>query len=49
MKTCWEYPDKKRYNTEKDAQTAILLIGDIRLRYYKCDTCDGWHLTSKDK
>ena len=50
MKKCFEFPDKNRYNTEKDVQTAILIssmAGRPELNYYHCNTCDGWHLTSK--
>jgi len=47
MKKCFEQPNKKRYNTEKDAQTAILLSDNLDLRSYKCGACQGWHLTSK--
>jgi hypothetical protein len=47
MKKCFEHSDKTRYNTQWDADTAILLIGNDELRIYHCDSCDGWHLTSK--
>ena len=48
MKKCLEYPNKNRYNTKKDAETAILLQLDNRnLNVYHCDTCEGWHLTSR--
>lgn len=47
MKKCFEQPNKNRYNTEKDAETAILLNDKKDLRAYKCDACQGWHLTSK--
>ena len=46
MKKCFEHPNKKRYNTEKDAETAILLSEKPDLRTYRCDACGGWHLTS---
>ena len=49
MKKCFEHSDKTRYNTQWDADTAILLIGNNELRIYHCDSCDGWHLTSKNK
>lgn len=54
MKKCFEFPNKNRYNTQKDAETAIAiqqlaLLRPTRLRCYHCDTCDGWHLTSKTK
>lgn len=52
MKKCFEQPNKNRYNTEKDAETAILvssMAGRPELRSYHCDACDGWHLTSKSK
>ena len=48
MKICFEYPNKKRYNTKKDAETAILLINDVKLNIYNCSSCDGWHLSKKD-
>lgn len=52
MKKCYKHPDKNRYNTQKDAETAILvqqhaLFRKTRLRWYHCDVCDGYHLTSK--
>lgn len=50
MKKCFEFPDKMRYNTLRDATTAIIMSGTIsrqQLRAYHCDTCNGWHLTSK--
>ena len=46
MKTCLEHPNKKRFNTQKDAETTILVIGNLNLRTYQCETCSGWHLTS---
>ena len=49
MKKCFEHPDKRRYNTQKDAETAILLLDNRDLRTYKCETCDGWHLTNRSK
>lgn len=52
MKKCYQYPGKNRYSTQKDAETAILINsepGQPELRYYYCDACDGWHLTSKTK
>jgi len=49
MKICFEQPNKKRYSTQKGAETAILLLGKPELRAYKCSTCDGWHLTSQDE
>ncbi len=49
MKKCFEQPNKIRYNTQKDAETQVLIIFDNEdLRTYKCDTCKGWHLTSKN-
>lgn len=47
MKKCLEQPNKRRYNTQKDAETSILLIGNRDLRTYQCEACSGWHLTSK--
>jgi len=54
MKKCEKFPNKNRYNTQKDAETAILvqqyaLFRKTRLRCYHCDVCDGWHLSSKTK
>jgi hypothetical protein len=46
MKKCFEQPNKKRFNTQKEAETAIILSGNPNLRNYKCDACQGWHLTS---
>jgi hypothetical protein len=47
MKKCIEFPTKNRYNTWKDAETAILLLDKRNVSIYQCATCDGWHLTSK--
>lgn len=47
MKKCLEYPDKRRFNTKKEAETALLVLGKD-LRIYKCATCKGWHFSSKD-
>ena len=47
-KICLEFPNKKRYNTKQDAETVILLHSK-NLLVYKCDSCQGWHLTSKIK
>jgi len=52
MKTCHLHPNKNRYNTQRDAETAILAsseAGRPELRYYYCDTCTGFHLTSKPR
>jgi hypothetical protein len=46
MKKCVEFPTKRRYSTQKDAETAILLVDRDNLRAYRCSTCGGWHLTS---
>lgn len=46
MKKCLEFKNKKRYNTQKDAETAILLLNNQNLKTYQCDTCHGWHLAS---
>ncbi len=47
MKRCFEFPNKKRYNTKRDAETAILLSDKAKSLYvYFCDTCNGWHLSS---
>lgn len=48
MKLCFDYPNKKRYNSQKDAETAILLSQNKKLRFYKCESCNGWHLTSNN-
>lgn len=45
MKKCFEFPNKNRYNTKKDAETAILLSDNQNLNIYKCPSCRGWHLT----
>lgn len=47
MKKCFEFPNKKRYTTQRDAETAILLSENKEIQHYKCETCNGWHLTSK--
>ena len=51
MKKCFEQPDKFRYNSEKDAETMMLIIGpdSKKLKAYHCDSCDGWHLAKKKK
>lgn len=46
MKNCLEFPNKKRYSTKREAETAILLVDNSALRTYQCSTCGGWHLTS---
>jgi len=46
MKKCFEQPNKKRYNVQKDAERVILLLDNRSLRTYHCLACDGWHLTS---
>ncbi len=41
---------KNRYDTREDAEEAIRTnthAGRKTLRTYRCDYCDGWHLTSK--
>lgn len=48
-KKCFEHPNKKRFSTQKDAEAALLTSNFKNLRYYHCETCDGWHLTSKIK
>ena len=47
MKKCAEFPNKRRYNTEKDAQTMLIILGNKNLDIYHCETCSGWHLTKK--
>jgi hypothetical protein len=49
MKKCLEFPNKNRYNTQREAETAILLLDKRDLRSYQCQTCQGWHLTSGGK
>jgi hypothetical protein len=49
MKKCFEHPNKKRYNTKQNAESAMLMSECKDLRIYYCDTCSGWHLTSKTK
>lgn len=49
MKKCFEQPNKKRYNTQRDAETTILLLDNKNLRAYQCESCTGWHLTSNLK
>lgn len=44
---CLEHPHKKRHNTQQEAETSLLLLDNKNLRIYKCDSCNGWHLTSK--
>jgi len=46
MKKCLEQPNKRRYNTKREAETAILLLDSRDLRVYHCGGCGGWHLTS---
>lgn len=46
MKICFDQPNKKRYNTLKDAETDILIFNNENIRSYHCDACNGWHLTS---
>ena len=41
---------KRRYDTREDAEEAAhacTTSGRRTLRVYRCDYCDGWHLTSK--
>lgn len=45
-KKCFQEPGKNRYNTEKEAETAILVLDKRDLRTYHCECCRGWHLTS---
>jgi hypothetical protein len=47
MKKCFTHPNKNRYNTQREAETAILLADKPDLRCYQCAGCGGWHLTSK--
>ena len=47
MKKCFEFPNKKRYNTQREAEAVILLLDNPAVRTYHCQSCKGWHLTSK--
>lgn len=47
MKKCFKYPHKRRHTTQKDAETSLLVLDNKNLTIYHCDSCDGWHLTSK--
>ena len=44
MKKCIEFPNKRRYATEKEAIAAMLIIGKKNLKTYQCECCGGWHL-----
>lgn len=47
MKKCLEQPNKRRYNTKREADDELLSwLGVEHLRVYHCDSCNGWHLTS---
>lgn len=47
MKKCFEYPNKRRYDTLQSAERDLLIIfDDGTLRAYHCNSCNGWHLTS---
>jgi hypothetical protein len=51
MKRCPQFPNKKRYPTKNDAETAIIIQrseGSVELDCYYCDACKGWHLTSRN-
>jgi len=48
-KKCFEFPNKKRYNTKKEAEAALAYHNLKNLSLYKCQSCLGWHLTSKNK
>lgn len=43
MKKCFLFPNKKRYSTQKDAQTVVILQ-NINLKIYFCENCNGYHL-----
>lgn len=43
-KNCNLFPNKKRFSTKKNAETASLLL-DIKIKIYYCDGCDGWHFS----
>lgn len=38
-KKCYQFPDKKRFSTKKDAETQIFLIDSVSLDAYYCNTC----------
>jgi len=47
MRACY---GKRRYDTEQTATTVaadLLRRRDVRLRAYICESCGGWHLSSK--
>lgn len=46
-KICFISPYKKRYTTQKEAETQLLLLQNNNLRIYFCEDCCGWHLTKK--
>lgn len=49
MKRCPEFPNKRRFPTQKDAETVIIIMAgehDIEFTTYYCESCKGWHLTS---
>jgi hypothetical protein len=46
MKKCFEFPDKRRFASKKDAETT-LLIWNLNYKIYQCQTCKGWHFASK--
>lgn len=37
---------KKKYNSEKGVRQAAF---HYEQRYYECDRCNGWHLTSQSR
>ncbi len=45
MKKCLEFPNKRRHNTKKEAETSLLMLNNKNLTIYHCDSCDGWHLS----
>lgn len=47
MKLCFDFPSKNRYNTKRDAETAVLLSNNKDLKIYHCESCNGWHLSHK--
>jgi hypothetical protein len=44
MKHCFEFPNKKRYSTKKEAEIALLKMAELNLKIYYCEACSGWHL-----
>ncbi len=43
--------DKKKFKNQQEAQKRAeeIELKGTKLYYYKCNACDGWHLTKKTK